>query len=166
MMKRLLEHHTMTGSLLALLFFLVLVPIATDVWDRYNSRPIPTSEFFEVRSVAITSAMEGYRHTVRVDRSINRDFVADWVVTVRKFTDNGLQMFCSRRGRNDYRAGTPPPTRNLRWWMDIPPNVECPRMEPGQYIVSFLWLVHLPGGDREVRADSNVFEVWPLEGSR
>jgi hypothetical protein len=39
-------------------------------------------------------------------------------------------------------------------------------MEPGQYIASFLWLVHLPGGDREVRADSNVFEVWPLEGGR
>ena len=166
-MKRILNYPNTTGALLALITFLVIVPIGTDIWQAITNRPEPTNAWLEVRSVNVASAPQGGNHNVIIDRDINRDFSADWVVTIRQITPDGrLDSLCARSGRNDYRTGTPPPLQNLRWWMDIPPNGPCQSAPPGQYIASFLWIVHTADGDREVRADSNVYAVWQRTDGR
>lgn len=161
-----LEYPRWAGILAALFFVLVLYPIGADIWDRATREaPEPVSAWFEVASVNVTDAHVGQRHNVIVNRTINRDFAADWTVTVRRIWPNGeMEAVCARSSRNDYRAGTPTPEgKTLRWWMDVPPNEPCDPYAPGKYIVSMLWTLHLPDGDRDVRADSNIFNVLPVD---
>jgi hypothetical protein len=150
-------HFPVCGVLLGTVAAWMIYPAAVP----YLKQIVPIAFWFEVRSVEVSSIHAGEIPRVQVDRTIRRPFTAEWIVTLRRMEEDGFSVFCSRQGRNDYRPFAELPAQtDLNWWMDIPPNEQCPPLVPGNYIMTFAWQVEIEGiPPRSVRIDSNIFEV-------
>ena len=137
------------GKWLATIGTLWLLAVATAGW--------PASWWLRVDSLTVLDARPGVAPTIIVDRTIRRDFRADWVVTVMRQGAQGFYSFCSARGENDYRPDAVlPDVVDLDWWTG-PSRCSLP---VGTYFLRTLWTIHPPGlPAKEVRAQSNVFRV-------
>lgn len=122
---------------------------------------MPADHWMTVEAIRVSDVAEGETPKMVVIHTIKREFVADWVVTVRRIeSSGGLIAACpAAKGRNDYRTNSvlPPPQKlNLLWWM----NGEPCHLEPGAYVVTTKWKVDLPTPwDKEISIVSNVFTV-------
>jgi hypothetical protein len=119
----------------------------------------PASWWLDVDRVAVFDSVSGADVIMEVDRTIHRDFVADWSVVVRSHDSGGWKVWCTARGTSDYRpdAALPDPL-TLEWWTDG----KCTRPPPGQYLISTIWTVRGRGGlpDKLVQSLSNIFTVY------
>lgn len=115
----------------------------------------PASWWFEVRSVQVSNGP--YPPILAVERNIKRPFVADWVVTIRKW-GGGWNVVCNASGKNAYKPDAQLPQKlTLAWWT----NGACANLEPGRYSMSTVWTIRGSGiiPDHEVRAESNIWEL-------
>ena len=94
-----------------------------------------------------------------VSRDINRPFIADWNVLVRKQAGNNWKIVCTASGRGDYRpdAILPSPV-TLDWWTDG----QCPNPPEGNIFITTIWTLETLAGNKTVVTQSNVFRVSPL----
>ena len=118
----------------------------------------PTGYWFEVRRVAAFDAPAGAEVLMDVDRTIHREFIADWSAIVRRWDAGAWTVECVGRGKSDYRPESAfPDPLTLRWWTDG----ACPSLRPGRYFISTLWTIrgnaYLP--DKIVQTESNVFTI-------
>lgn len=122
---------------------------------------VPASRWLEVHSIEVANSRIGSGILLRVDQEVHRSFAASWTVTLHQEVHRGFAPFCTRHGRNEYRAESQlPPETDLNWWMDVPPNPPCKELRPGNYLVTFTWTLDIPGVPQKViRAESNIFEV-------
>ena len=120
---------------------------------------VPASWWLEVASVHIPDASAGQPVRMAVQRTIRRDFVAEWSASVR--TDDGAaQVVCVGSGKSNYRQGANLPANlTLDWWTDG----ACKTLRPGRYWVATDWDIR-PAGiwpAKRVSSSSNRFEVRP-----
>ena len=119
------------------------------------------ADVFDVREVHVEDVTVGEVPAMRVDRTISRDFIGRWQVTIRKVENDGLANVCEAEGawRTYVQGAKLPDDLDLEWWTEgkcAPPVHEY---DPGQYFVSTTWTVSIGGGDAVVASTSNVFEV-------
>ncbi|WP_111429113.1 hypothetical protein [Rhodobacteraceae bacterium DSL-40] len=150
-------HFALFGILLGTATAWLLYPSASSVVLRAMSG----DRWFHVHSVDIEDAVVGDSPVVHVVREIRRPFTASWIVTLRRRNGADFAVFCAREGRNDYRpSAVLPAETDLNWWMNIPPNPNCPGLLPGTYILSMSWSIEVSGLPPKVmRIESNEFEV-------
>ena len=117
----------------------------------------PASLWLQVTSVHVEDTIVGVTPEMNVDRAVNREFSAEWTVTVMRKGSNGYSAYCTANGANDYSPDTSlPDDLTLDWWTW---PTKCP-LPVGGYRVKTLWVLHLPlFPDKEVRNVSNVFKV-------
>lgn len=90
-----------------------------------------------------------------VERAINQEFVAEWTVTVRSVTNEGLVTVCHGRGRDHYSPGARLPSpMSLNWWIG---NNNC-HLTLGRYRVDTSWEI-IGETNRIIRSNSNIFTV-------
>lgn len=121
---------------------------------------LPASFYMTVDAVRVTDAREGEPPALFVQRTIWRDFAADWVATVRRIeADGGGVVMCAASGRGDYRTTSKLPMRlSLDWWMAGAP---CP-LAPGDYVLTTRWTIDTPTPfDKVLSVTSNVFTIRP-----
>ena len=142
--------------IIALLVLAILAPIG---WD-FAKTSAPTSLRFEVDEVLVHNKAEGDELKIVVDRTINRAFLARWIVEVHEERTDGrfeLRAGCTGTDRNNYQPGDKMPTPvSLKWWIG---HDRC-TLPPGRYRIDTVWRLFLGRwGDRDVRNRSNVFTV-------
>lgn len=118
----------------------------------------PASFWFDVQTVYVHDSKEDESVLMEVDRTIKRDFVGTWVVSVRKVDDGRREVVCYASSESNYRHGSDlPPVLTLGWWT----NGRCDRLPVGKYVVSTDWNIHASDfwPSKRVSAESNVFEV-------
>jgi hypothetical protein len=147
------------GGLLALIIRLMLLPsLAPLIW--------PIGSVYELRSVIVNDAAEGTSPTMLVDRTIKRDFRGRFEVQILEREGSEMVVFwdCGAHASAErtYRQGVALPNPlTLDWWMDIPPNRECP-LPPGQYRIITTVYAETPfGGEAKVERQSNLFTILP-----
>jgi len=122
---------------------------------------LPADWWMRVEAVRVADVDEGQTPQMVVIRSIRRDFVADWVATVRRVEAGGSVAVCAARGRSDYRTTSvlpAPPKLTLAWWL----NGGACALEPGAYVVTTKWSIDTASPlDKTVTAVSNIFTVLP-----
>jgi hypothetical protein len=121
---------------------------------------LPASYYMTVDAVRVSDAGEGEALSILVQRTIHRDFAADWVATVRRMDpDGGVIAMCAASGRGDYRTTSKLPTRfTLDWWMAGAP---CP-LAPGDYVLTTRWTIDTQTPfDKVLSVTSNVFTIRP-----
>lgn len=118
---------------------------------------VPASWYFEPQPLHIENAKVGQCPPIRYDREINRDFYANWTVTIeRRRPTGGFWSFKTYGGGNDYSpAAVTPPDPDLCWWTWDDKLL----LPEGEYRVRTLWMLDVPGGVKEIRRGSNVFRV-------
>ena len=118
----------------------------------------PSEWWMSVNRVLVFDSPAGADVAMEVDRTIHRDFTADWSVLVRRYHEGSWVIACAARGTSDYRpdAVLPDPL-TLDWWT----NGECPSLsQHGRYFISTIWTIRgnmLP--DKTIQTASNVFTV-------
>ena len=120
----------------------------------------PASLYMTVDAVRVSDAVEGEPIAMFVQRTIWRDFPADWVAAVRRIDADGVAIaMCAASGRADYRTTSRLPTRlTLDWWLAGAP---CP-LAPGDYVVTTRWTIDTPTPfDKVLSVTSNVFTIRP-----
>lgn len=118
----------------------------------------PSSSWFEVRSVRVFDSKAGESPLMAVDRTIKRDFRGEWLASIRRLENGGWVSFCTAIGHANYEADSHlPDPLTLRWWT----YPDCHPLTPGKYVMRTSWVIHGAGPlpDKEVVADSNIFEV-------
>jgi hypothetical protein len=117
---------------------------------------IDAANLFEVRAMHIDNAPQGQPIPMTVDREIKAPFLADWTVTVRKVTPDGLLQHCAAISPPlDYSPeAVLPADLSLDWWT----GWQCPPLTPGQYLATTVWTIK-GAADVPVSITSNVFEV-------
>lgn len=149
----------MTGAAMAVIFVFVAAPVIVPLFW-------PMSFYYELRSVMVEDATEGKSPKVKVDRNIYRDFRGRYEIQILKLEGAEFTAFWAcgehRSPRRTYRVGaTLPADMNLDWWMDIPPNRECP-LPPGEYRIITTVYALLPfGGEVSAERSSNAFLIRP-----
>lgn len=120
---------------------------------------VPASSWYDVKSVTVKDTFVGTDPIIILERKINRPFRASWIVTLRRLNVDGWEEVCSGHGEQDYRmdAKLPVPLR-LSWWM----GRACSITEPGIYRLNAVWTLQGMVFDREVRVESNRFEVFSV----
>ena len=118
---------------------------------------LPASWWFDAGTVHVSDARPGECPAMDFDRTIERDFRAEWVVTIMKQRIDGrFTTYGTYTGGNDYRPeNVLPDDLNLCWWTwedDL-------RLMGGAYKVNTLWVLDVDGGEREIRRSSNAFRV-------
>ena len=117
----------------------------------------PATWWFDARSVTVFDAAERKPIQMLVDRTINRPFVGEWNVLVRRADPDGMTVKCQARGTGNYRVdSTFPVPLTLEWWT----SGECPSLPQGRYIMTTVW--RLPGFlgiPKVIAVDSNPFTV-------
>jgi hypothetical protein len=118
----------------------------------------PAGWWLSVERVLVFDGVADAEIIMDVDRTIHREFVADWSVVVREYQSGAWVVACTARGTSNYKpdAALPDPL-TLDWWTDG----ACPRLGPGRYIVSTIWTVRgsnaLP--EKVIQSASNTFEI-------
>ncbi len=118
---------------------------------------VPTSYWMEVASVHVADTTVGQSPKMVVARVIYHQFVADWVASVRRVGEDGLELVCKGQGRSDYvPTAILPEKLDLKWWT----GADCPLTE-GKYLIDTTWVMQLDDdyGKRTVTVRSNIFEV-------
>lgn len=126
----------------------------------FVSQSWPASWWLDVRSVQVNDSKVGHKVTMKVDRTIKRNFQAVWNVSVRKVEDGSDSVFCTASSMSEYRPGAElPKSLTLDWWADG----RCDALPAGQYFVSTAWRIESNGmlPSKRVQIDSNIFEVLP-----
>lgn len=122
---------------------------------------IPTSYWFEVKSIVVSDTVAGVPPAIVIDRTISHPFFAWWAVSVRKTVKHdGKLMYeqvCYAAGSGDYKpTARIPADANLDWWTR---PIKCD-LKPGQYVLSTRWEMDVLGfRNRAVTVDSNPFYV-------
>jgi hypothetical protein len=149
--------HPLLGIALGTLTVWYVFPrLPTGIFQSLES-----DRWFEVLSIEVDSVHIGTLPDVRVARMIHAPFTASWIASIRRKEDTGFTVFCARQGINDYRPYASLPARtDLNWWLDIPPNPQCPELPVGEYILTISWELEVDSASSMVvQAESNVFEV-------
>jgi len=135
-----------------MLIWLVVFMVA-QVW--------PSSWWMDVRRVLVFDGIAGAEIVMSVDREINRPFIADWAVAVRRQADRGWVVHCAATGQSRYNVDSVlPDPLTLDWWTDG----KCQKITiPGQYRISTIWTIRGENGlpDKIIERRSNRFEVAP-----
>lgn len=118
----------------------------------------PSSFWFDVDAVSVSSAPVGSPLHMTVDRKIKRPFRGSWQTTVRQWDGAGWVTWCNARGASNYRPESRfPKDLSLQWWTDG----QCHPVPQGRYKITTTWIIRdiqwMP--DKTVTADSNIFEV-------
>jgi hypothetical protein len=119
----------------------------------------PASWWFEVRKVQVLDAQANSEITMLVDREIHRQFVGEWVSTVRRVEPKSLELYCSGSGRANYRPSNDlPDVVTLDWWT----GGSCKTLPSGDYVIDTTWQINpaiafLP--EKHIRNTSNIFHV-------
>jgi len=118
----------------------------------------PAGFWLSIEKMVVFDGVADAEVIMDVDRTIHRQFVADWSVVVREYRAGAWIVYCTGRGTSNYRpeAALPEPL-TLEWWTDG----ACPTLEPGRYMVSTIWTVRGSQGlpDKVVQSVSNTFEI-------
>lgn len=121
-------------------------------------KSMPAAWWMDVGSVDVVGvdAPDGCL-PMEVEREINREFFAEWTVTImRQNGGGGYYTYQTFRGANDYRPeNNLPDDLNLCWWA----WTDSIAFLPGNYRVHTLWKLHVDGGTREVRRKTRPFEI-------
>lgn len=122
----------------------------------------PVSWFLEVNSVFVFDGPENSEVSMQVDRTIHRQFYADWFVVVRQYKDGaGWEAVCTGQGSGAYipEAVLPLPL-TLDWWTEG----SCTTLPLGRYFISTVWEIQGNGllSDKFIHTRSNVFTVARL----
>jgi len=114
------------------------------------------AEVFEVSHLHIESARLGEPVAMQVDRKIKRPFMAEWSVTVRTVTPDGLVQHCAASSPPvEYLPEARLPANlTLDWWT----AGQCPPLPVGQHMATTIWRIVGPFA-APVKVVSNVFEV-------
>lgn len=130
---------------------------AVMMWSAHLVSP---THWLDVRSVRVFDARVGHPVAMAVDRTIVRDFRGQWLVTIRRQGFGGWETWCNASGSANYstEAQFPDPL-TLQWWT----YPDCHPLPAGRYVMRTAWTVMGLGPlpDKEVRVDSNIFEVAP-----
>jgi hypothetical protein len=118
----------------------------------------PSDYWLEVRSVNVKRAKVGEPIELAVDRTINRNFHAQWAATVRQWDGSGWVVYCNASGISNYstKASFPKPLTFGWWTWD-----QCKTLPAGRYQLETVWNIDGLGlmPDKQVSAMSNVFDV-------
>lgn len=144
--------------------WLAVATVMTAAWlmlvPPVLSAVIPGSWWIDVRRMDVSDTVEGVPPTISVDRTVRRSFIGTWQATIRQEVGTGFVPFCRRKSPAAFRYildGQIGP--DLRWWLEIPPNPDCPWL-PGRYLVETTWQVHyLRMFVFETSITSNVFTI-------
>lgn len=119
----------------------------------------PVEDWFDVSEVVAHPSVEGSAPILTVSRTIKRDFIGEWSVTVRRLTPEGFEIACEATGAHQYRIDSVLPKKiDLDWWT-FP--VRC-ELKPGTYRLHTVWTVKPVGyPEKYLIRDSNLFEVKP-----
>ena len=122
---------------------------------------LPTSIWFEVRSVQVFNSSQGVSPRMLVDRTIHREFLADWIVSVYRVKPDGLESACRAQGHTNYEVDARlPPVMDLDWWTW---PTQC-NLGPGEYIARTIWTIDVLGlFHKEARVTSNPFRIYSPE---
>ena len=126
------------------------------------------SRWMEVGSVVITPEPGLQWPRVEMDRIVYRPLSAQWTRTIRREEGSRFVSVCSRTGQSDLQPDVAiPPGLDLNTWMGAPSTPPCPRLQPGRYQVTFVWIIFADSAAvHMVRAESNVFEILPDPAAR
>jgi len=117
----------------------------------------PASWWLEVQRIHIPTAQAGEPVEMQVSRTIKRDFVATWTVSIRT-ADLDSELICVGSGKSNYREGANlPKSLTLAWWT----GGACHTLPAGQYWLATDWDIQ-PNGiwpGKRVSMDSNRFTV-------
>lgn len=97
---------------------------------------VPARWWLEVPRIEVPDVARGEPVLMSVERTINRPFVADWDVLVRRQVEGGWRIVCAAHGGGDYRPDAVlPPNLTLGWWTDG----ACQTLDSGVHIVTTSW---------------------------
>lgn len=118
----------------------------------------PSSFWFDVTAVSVSSAPAGSPLHMTADRKIKRPFRGSWQTTIRQWDGAGWVTWCNAQGASNYRPDSKfPRDLTLQWWTDG----QCHPVPQGRYKITTTWVIRdiqwMP--DKTVTADSNIFEV-------
>lgn len=119
----------------------------------------PASWWLEISSVRVADGIEGKPVLMHVERTIHRDFVGTWGVSVRSLTDQGSMVACAASAVSDCRIDADlPEILTLGWWT----AGQCRTLPAGTYIVQTTWQIHGSGTlpAKTVQATSNPFVIY------
>lgn len=122
---------------------------------------IPTTWWFDVRSVQVFDTKQGEIPIMKVERYINRPFFGVYNAEVEKLNPFGrfavVPGCVGSQGNNYDPENDLPDPLDLHWW--IFPASNCVLL-PGIYRVDTHWTIHVNKSlTREVRVISNNFEI-------
>lgn len=120
----------------------------------------PASYWLEVRSIRVFDSKVGAPVVMAVDRTIKRDFQANWVSTIKRLDRGKWVSYCTADATTNYdRRATLPDPLFLQWWT-FP---GCHPLPAGKFILRTTWRIEVDGlvPDKWVTEDSNIFEVTP-----
>ena len=123
----------------------------------------PATWWLEVQSVRVADGIAGQPVVMHVERTIHRDFVGTWGVTVRALQEKNTLIACAASAVTDYRIGADlPEILTLGWWT----NGQCQALPPGTYIVQTVWQIHGSGilPAKTLQITSNPFVVYETKG--
>lgn len=127
---------------------------------------LPTSFWFTVDLFDVQDTIKGQPIIVDYERTINRPYVADWRIRVRRDTGDGFVQVCSSdTHRQDYDPDNrlPEPV-TLEWLAFTDPY--CYDLPPGDYLISIAWDINptMPGAillSRSARISDRFSVVAP-----
>lgn len=120
----------------------------------------PASWWLDVQSVRVFDAKQGTPVVMAVVRTVKRDFRGEWVASIRRLENGRWINFCTATGKTNYgKEMVFPDPLTLQWWT----HPSCHPLPAGKYVMRTSWVIlnvsFFP--DKEVQADSNIFEVAP-----
>lgn len=135
---------------------------------------LPASWWFEVTKIEVSDGTtEDACVAMDVDRVINREFAADWLVTIMRENKDGT--FSTFRtfpwGWNDYDMGASlPDDLNICWWtynkkLGVPYDEHAVFLPEGNYRLRTLWVLDVAGEPRRVPKTSNRFTIRRSDAS-
>ena len=149
-MKKIID--LMLGKITFFLGLLWLITITTVyLW--------PASWWLEVDSVRVADGVVNKPVVMYVHRTIHRNFVGTWGVTVRALENTGTYVTCAASAVSDYRIGTDlPEVITLGWWTDG----RCETLPAGTYLIQTTWQIHNVGifPTKTIQATSNPFVIY------
>lgn len=149
-MKKVID--LMLGKITFFLGLLWLITITTvHLW--------PASWWLEVDSVRVADGVVNKPVVMYVQRTIHRDFVGTWGVTVRELENTGTYVTCAASAVSDYRIGTDlPEVITLGWWT----NGRCETLPAGTYLIQTTWQIHSVSifPTKTIQATSNPFVIY------
>lgn len=120
---------------------------------------IPTSIWFDVKSLHVADAPVGISPSIALVREINKDFTAEWQVTIHDVTSGTPRGKCVIPYKQKYfKNSTLAPDINLAWLT----LGNCTHLIPGKYIATVQYDVITPWfmPNKHDEVTSNVFTIF------